>query len=249
MDSAKHLEFPVKLIAVIPVWNEAGNVLRVLDGLRNLEPQYSIYSIWVDDGSTDGTPQILHDALKPDEGVVLSKVGPRGPGASFAQGLSYALQEYPNIALVLTMEGDMTSDPALIPQMVERAMGASDLVLASVYHPQGGFVRTSAWRMGVSGIANALLRWRFGLKVHTLSSFFRVYRTSLLRRVQQHYGVLIRETGYTSMPELLIKCARCGAKISEVPFTLDTGLRHGASKMRVFRTTLRYLRLVLRPPF
>jgi dolichol-phosphate mannosyltransferase len=80
-----------------------------------------------------------------------------------------------------------------------------------------------------------------------VSSFFRVYRASLLKDASEHFGnQLIREPGFACKAELLSKLARLGARIDEVPVALDTSRRVGESKMPIVKTILAYWRMMAR---
>jgi dolichol-phosphate mannosyltransferase len=80
-----------------------------------------------------------------------------------------------------------------------------------------------------------------------VSSFFRVYRASILREgYAEHGDALIRERGFACKAELLIKLSRLGARVAEVPVTLDWAKREGESKMRVLPTMAGYARMMTR---
>jgi dolichol-phosphate mannosyltransferase len=85
------------------------------------------------------------------------------------------------------------------------------------------------------------------VNVRTVSSFFRVYRASLLRAGYERWGDgLIREQGFSCKAELLVKLARLDARVAEVPVALDASRRAGASKLRVIPTMRGYARLLAR---
>jgi hypothetical protein len=77
-----------------------------------------------------------------------------------------------------------------------------------------------------------------------MSSFFRVYKGSLIKKLQKRYGKRILErSGFESMMELLMKIIALDATISEVPLKLNTANRPGKSKMKIIKTGLGYLSL------
>ena len=108
-------------------------------------------------------------------------------------------------------------------------------------------VTVNARRRILSQGAGWVVRRGLGVQAQTVSSFFRVYRASCLRRASAQYGdTLIREPGFACKAELLAKLAAIGARIEEVPVGLDTSRRIGESKMPVFRTVLAYWRMMAR---
>ena len=115
------------------------------------------------------------------------------------------------------------------------------MVLASIYAQGGGFYKTTFSRRLISTIANLFFRFLFNVQVLTISSFYRVYSLTLLKKVKQQYDVLISENGFICMLEILLKSISCNAKIIEVPMTLNSNKRIGKSKMKIFRTIFEYL--------
>jgi dolichol-phosphate mannosyltransferase len=95
--------------------------------------------------------------------------------------------------------------------------------------------------------AGWVVRRSLGLEANTVSSFFRVYRASVLQDASDRLGPnLIREAGFACKAELLGKLSAMGASIVEVPVTLDWSRRSGKSKMPVLRTMLCYWRMLFR---
>jgi dolichol-phosphate mannosyltransferase len=198
--------------------------------------------ILVDDGSEDRTAEIVegYDGPVPVELVRLDRN--RGPGAAFRAGFDAALADIPDDGLVVTLEGDTTSDLDALPEMLERAAAGADLVVAS-----WRMVNVNRRRRILSAGAGFMVRHALGLDAHTVSSFFRVYRVSALRAANDRYGpALIEEDGFACAAEVLAKLARMGLEIDEVPVCLDWTRRAGKSKMPVAATVLGYWRMLLR---
>jgi hypothetical protein len=89
----------------------------------------------------------------------------------------------------------------------------------------------------------------FNIKVQTISSFYRVYSVSLLKKIKTKYGILIKENGFICMLEILTKAIHCEAKIIEVPMVLKSTKRLGKSKMKIVKTTLDYLKFLFKIKF
>lgn len=234
---------------VVPILNEEPNVDGLLEGIRErLLPSAAAHRIViVDDGSTDAGPEKALAASRPDSPVEVLRHGRNlGPGAAFRTGFLHVLKTAAATDLVATLEGDRTSDPAVLARMLERAWAdGDDVVLASCYLYGGGIAGTAWHRVGLSHLANGLMKKTLGLSgLATLSSFYRVYRVSALRALERRYGAgIVRSAGFECMVEILYRAARLGLRISEVPMRLDGTRRAGKSKMRTMRTSLAYLRL------
>lgn len=234
---------------VVPVFNEAGNAeataAQIRDRLAPLGVPYRV--VLVDDGSRDGTADVFRRAAP--EATVLAHPENRGPGAAFRTGFLHVLASADPLDLVVTMEGDQTSDPRVLPRMLHRVWEeGDDIVLASCYLYGGGIRGTNLHRVGLSHVANGLMKKALGLSgLATLSSFYRVYQVSALSAMHARYGDgFIRSRGFECMVEVLYRAAQLRLRISEVPMTLDGSRRVGRSKMRVMRTSLAYLRLAAR---
>ena len=147
--------------------------------------------------------------------------------------------------IVITLEADCTSDLSILSTMLTLNRLGYDLVLSSVYAQGGGFDQTSFLRKFISATANFTFRFLFDVKVLTLSSFYRVYSVALLKRIQEKYKVIIRESGFVCMLEILVKAIHSNARIIEVPMQLHSSKRIGKSNMKIVKTTFQYFRFLV----
>ena len=143
------------------------------------------------------------------------------------------------------MEGDNTSRVELLSTMFVRMREGYDVILASPYLYGGAIEHTTTWRVILSRIANVFVKELLGLAgIATVSSFYRLYRGTVVLDLQRCYGPgIVERAGFECMIELLLKMVYLRTAISEVPMTLDTSLRVGKSKMKVLRTIGGYVRL------
>src|SRR5207247_5968520 len=152
-----------------------------------------------------------------------------GPGAAFRSGFLHVLRNADPTDLVLTLEGDGTSDPRVLTRMIHRVWEeGDDVVLASCYLYGGGIRGTRLHRVILSHLANGLMKKALGLSgLATLSSFYRVYQVAALMALRERYGdAFITTRGFECTVEILYRAARLGLRISEVPMVLD-GTRPG----------------------
>lgn len=244
---------------VFPVYNESLNIPRVIQDLDRLEEIVSVVSskvqfLFIDDGSTDDTVALLNKASRPNMKVIQHPYN-QGPGAAFQTAFSYLINNHLNPDdLVITLEGDATSDPAVLVRMLKRASEGDDIILASPYLYGGGFSAVQKSRLFLSHVANFL--FKLILNIHglaTISCFFRIYRGSALLRLDARYPqCIVTSKGFDCAAEVILKAVRNGLAISEVPFVVDWSRRKGQTKMKIVKTTLAYFRLffkyILRDP-
>lgn len=231
---------------VIPAYNEHENIPNLLADLGPRVRELGARVIFVDDGSADGTGELIEahsDGLPVS--IVRHQVN-RGLGTAINSGLRAALGESRDDDAIVTLEADNTSDLDDLPRMLELFAQGYDVVLASVYAPGGRIVGVAPWRLTASKAVSNAFRYVGGLReIHTLSSLYRVYRAGTLRRAADTYGyLLVREPGFAANVELLLKLYNAGARVGEVATVNDWSRRLGASKMSLRPTVLAYGRLM-----
>jgi dolichol-phosphate mannosyltransferase len=238
-----------KLFLLIPVYNEARNVLRLLECLeafaQELQARYRVEIVLINDGSRDDTEQLALQYVSRVPLHMLRHEVNQGPGRAFGTGFEAIAADLSDDDIIVTMEGDNTSRLELVRQMFHRMEEGFDVILASPYLYGGAIVHTSVFRIFLSSMANLFVKELLGIHgIFTVSSFYRMYRAPLLRKLQAVYGSRILErNGFECMTEMLMKMIYLQARISEIAMVLDTKLRVGKSHMKIQRTILGYYAL------
>lgn len=240
----------MKFYFLVAVFNEEKNISKLLKSLGEfgLKRRWDFSVIIVNDGSTDGTKNEAEKFHGTFPIKILDLEKNQGPGAAFKAGFNSLLNTGDGEGLVITLEGDGTSDLSILDEMVAKALSGCDVVLASC-HAKGGVVKNvNIYRTITTKVANFMLKIIVGVsEIKTYSCFYRVYRLASLRRVFGLYGnCYIEEKGFAFALELLLKFIRSGAKVTEVPVVLDWGKRLGKSKMRTIPTIKAYLRIMIK---
>jgi dolichol-phosphate mannosyltransferase len=237
----------MKVFFLIPVYNESRNIEKLAYDLLRVLPDFQKTYIFVDDCSRDNTIELINRYFEGSDFYILTKHINIGPGDSFNSGFEWILNASDNDCdLIVSIEGDNTSDLSILPVMITNAQLGYQLVLASVYVQGGGFQKTNLFRKVVSFIANMTFRLLFNIKVLTLSSFYRVFHLSLIREIKKNNTVIIKEKGFICMLELLLKCIRAEATLIEIPVVLKSEMRKGKSKMKILKNTFFYLRFLIK---
>lgn len=213
----------MKSIVVIPTYNEADNIGKLIEGILGLHKDISI--LVVDDNSSDGTGDIVDVLAGKNEKInIIHRSARLGLGTAYIAGFQYALKN--GYELVITMDADFSHDPNDIPRLLERIQ-TCDVAIGSRYH---GGVRILNWpirRLILSIGANRYVRWITGLKVSDCTSGFRCYRCKILENLPLNK---MKSEGYAFLVEMLFYISKAGFKITEVPI-IFTERRAGQSKM------------------
>jgi len=209
------------------------HLLETLHRVRNdLRDIYALQSILVDDGSTDGTWDLLQSACAVRGDVQLIRHDKnRGVAAAIMTGIRAAESE-----IVCSMDSDCSYDPQDLKEMVPLLEGAA-MVTASPYHPDGHVVNVPAWRLFLSRNLSRLYSLVLGQKLYTYTSCFRVYRRSMVANLDLEYG------DFLGIAELAIRLIGSGQQVVEYPAVLGTR-KFGASKMKTLSTIRGHLRLL-----
>ena len=172
-----------------------------------------------------------------------------GPGAAFNTAFEQIFSKnYNDDDLVVTLEGDATSDPKTLQRMLKRTEEGDGLILASPYLYGGGFSYVEGYRLLLSHIANFL--YKLILNIHglaTISCFYRVYRLGALKKIKFMFNEsVVTCKGFECAAEIVMKATRCKISITEVPFQVDWSRRKGKSKMKIFKTIWGYFKMFAR---
>jgi dolichol-phosphate mannosyltransferase len=236
----------MKLAVVIPIFNELENLPNLIESIEQLKSSSIQLSIIIcDDGSHDGSRLWLNAEQQKGRLTVLGDGNNYGPGVAFENGFQYVLKTLPDFDFLLTMEGDGTADLSSLQSMFD-SINYADVVLASVYSEGGGFSKTNWTRLLISKFANGLTRRCLNLPFQTLTSFYRIYRVSVLQQLKTNSRPIFSEKGFICQVEILNKLHRKGFVIKEIPTTLFTDRRKGKSKMKLRKAMIAHVRFLWR---
>jgi len=216
----------MKITFVIPTYNEAENLPRLVSALFSL-PVPDFHLLIVDDNSPDGTGQLADELASRSEGrlSVLHRSGKLGLGTAYIQGFQRALEE--GADAVGQMDADFSHPIEKITALVN-ALETCDWVIGSRYVPGGQLdERWPLWRKFLSWFGNFYARTILNLKVQDVTGGFKLWRAETLRAMPLER---IRSNGYVFQVEMNYVASLLGFRFKEIPIYF-ADRRWGKSKM------------------
>jgi dolichol-phosphate mannosyltransferase len=190
------------LSIVLPSLNEVDTLREMLPRIRQYAskctPAFEIVVV-------EGVPTAGTFGLCAEMGARCILQSSKGFGGAINDGILAATGDW-----VLTMDADGSHDPACIPILWQRRIGA-DLVVASRYI-HGGFAGTNRWRVFLSRVLNGIARIVLDVPIRDLSGGFKLYRRSMFNEFEltcHDFNVQI---------EAVVKSYAFGFSVREVPF-------------------------------
>ena len=223
---------------ILPTLNEARNIAEVIGRLLNLYPGITI--IVADDGSTDGTRELVASLAKARPGIRLldrSGAGVHGLTASVLDAVAVADAEF-----IVVMDADMQHPPEKVAELLG-ALRGSDIAVGCRMKVSRWALRRKAMSMAADLLGRAVLRARGAPEcADILSGFFAVRRELFAAAARRNYR-RFELAGYKVLFDLL-KCLPPSVRIEDVPY--EFGMRRGGSSKIGTRHVLAFLRSLLR---
>ncbi|WBO20971.1 glycosyltransferase [Sphingomonas abietis] len=204
----------LQLAVVVPTLNERENVARLLELLALALADIEWEAVFVDDGSSDGTPEYLTEVSRRDRRVrLIRRVGRRGLSSAVMEGMLAS-----TAPVVAVIDADLQHDERVLPALYRAiADGEADLAVGTRYADGGSTGTWSARRRAISRLATRLAVSIAGTRLSDpMSGFFAIDRDCLLRAAPRVSGV-----GY----KLLLDIAASSPtplRIAERPYTFRT---------------------------
>lgn len=200
----------MKGIVIIPTYNEAGNIERILPRVMN---ESKLDVLVVDDNSPDGTGGLVRE--NPEFGrriFLLSRLEKNGLGRAYVAGFKYALEN--NYDFIVQMDADLSHNPSDLKRFVDALSNGADAACGSRYVDG---VRVLDWdvkRLFLSICANIYARLATGVPLTDLTGGFNAYRAGVLNAVDLDR---IHARGYMFQIEMKSTAYYGGFRVEEVP--------------------------------
>ena len=212
-----------KSLVIIPTFNEAENITRLLPAVLSQAPNLDV--LVIDDNSPDGTAGLVRDMMSVDSRIhLIERPGKMGLGTAYVRGFRFAIED--RYDYVFEMDADFSHSPKEIPNFLKKIQEC-DLVLGSRYIHG---VRVLNWpmrRLLLSFSANVYTQIITGLPVRDATGGFKCFRREVLEAIDLER---VKSNGYAFQIEMSFKAWKKGFRLAEIPIIfLDR--RSGVSKM------------------
>ncbi|MEO6652934.1 MAG: polyprenol monophosphomannose synthase [Ilumatobacteraceae bacterium] len=218
----------MRSVIVLPTYNERDNIEIFLRSVRTIDVPVDVRVdvLVVDDASPDGTANAARGLAEELGGIsVLDRHEKAGLGSAYRAGFEQVLAEEYDV--VISMDADLSHDPAEIPTMLALIDAGADAVIGSRYIRGGGTTDWPTHRRLLSKWGNTYTRTALRLSANDCTSGYRAYRATALRSIEP---TTTQAEGYAFLTELVRRLDRSGHSIVETPIIFRDRER-GKSKM------------------
>ena len=200
----------MKLSIVIPVYNEAATISKIVDLVRTVEVGMEKEILLVDDCSRDGTGEVLRKmaAEQADLKVLFHEVN-RGKGAALRTGFAAATGD-----VVLIQDADLEYDPREYPQLLQPILeGRADVVYGSRFLGGGAHRVVYFWHYLGNKLLTTLSNMTTDLNLTDMEVCYKVFKREVIQSIP------LKENRFGFEVEITAKVARRKLKVYEVPIS------------------------------
>ncbi len=228
---------PERLSIIVPVYNEARTVRAVLDRLLTIDLPVPREILVVDDGSTDGTGDVLDKAA--GEGLAVTVIRmPRngGKGTAIRTGLARATG-----TIVAIQDADLELDPAQLASLVQPIVSGQVNVVYGSRFLDG---TSRAPRMTIAGnrMLTAATNVLYGSAITDMETCYKIMRLEIARSLN------LTASRFEIEPEITARVLRAGHQIHELPVRFAPRSKAEGKKIK-WRDGIRALQVLVRERF
>jgi glycosyltransferase involved in cell wall biosynthesis len=217
---------------LVPAYNEAATITQLLDAVWALELEKQI--VVVDDGSTDGTGDLVERWRDGRKGVVLVHQQNRGKGAAVRAAIPHADGD-----IAVIQDADLEYDPSDVPALIEPIeRGVADVVFGSRLaggRPQRAYL---FWHLVGNRFLSLLTNVLFNTTLSDMETGYKAFRIDVLRSLD------LRQDDFAIEPEITAKICRRNLRVYELPIAYY-GRTYAEGKKITWRDGFKAIRVLL----
>jgi glycosyltransferase involved in cell wall biosynthesis len=217
---------------LVPAYNEAATIGALLDAVWALDLDKQI--VVVDDGSTDGTGELIERWREGRDGVVLLQQENRGKGAAVRAAIPHADGD-----IAVIQDADLEYDPADVPALIEPIeRGVADVVYGSRLsggRPQRAYL---FWHLLGNRFLSLLTNVLYNTTLSDMETGYKAFRMEVLRSLD------LKQNDFGIEPEITAKVCRRKLRVYELPIAYY-GRTYGEGKKITWRDGFKAIRVLL----
>lgn len=215
-------------LVIIPTYNEKENIELIINAVFSLSHKFDI--LIVDDGSPDGTGNIVKNLQAKDHGGrilhLLERKGKQGLGTAYITGFKFALEH--GYEYIFEMDADFSHNPKDLLRLYQACSEEGfDMAVGSRYVSGVNVVNWPMGRVIMSYFASIYVRFITGMNIHDTTAGFVCFSRKVLESIKLND---IKFIGYAFQIEMKFTAMKHGFRIKEVPIVFTDRTR-GKSKM------------------
>jgi glycosyltransferase involved in cell wall biosynthesis len=222
----------VRVSFLVPAYNEAATIVDVLEQVDGLDLEKQI--VVVDDGSTDGTPELVDKWAKGRANVVVLHQANRGKGAAIRAAIPHADGD-----IAVIQDADLEYDPADVPALIEPIeRGVADVVYGSRLsggRPQRAYL---FWHLVGNRFLSLLTNVLFNTTISDMETGYKAFRIEVIRSLD------LREDDFGIEPEITAKVCKRKLRLYELPIAYY-GRTYAEGKKITWRDGFKAIRVLL----
>ncbi len=206
----------MRVLVVLPSYNERNNIRELIDELLNVDSSYAIRV--VDDSSPDGTSSILEAEIRErsewrDRLTLTTRSTKDGRGGAVRDGFILGLASDPPFDAFIEMDCDFSHEPSSVPTAVALIGLGADVAIGARY-PDGTIIGWPRRRRVFSALANGVARLLIDRQVGDYTNGFRAYSPRAVRLLVERPQ---RHKGYIYLSESLAYLLQAGMTVASFP--------------------------------
>ncbi len=193
----------MKLSLIIPVYNEAPTLRSIWEILHKIQWPTEVEYLVVDDGSSDGSPEIARTLVGPHDQLIVQPKN-QGKTAAVLAGIAASTGD-----IIVIQDADLEYDPQDIVRLMQPILeGKADAVYGSRYKQSGDQIQRTYHRLGIR-LLTLFSNFCTGIYLTDLEGCYKVWRADLLK------NIAVKTSGFDFDPEVTAKIAKLRVRMHE----------------------------------